>query len=415
MPTAGEVVRSTGGAGRSQADDKLYARAAPEKVEITETYGVTQEIAKSRSLRIDRERDGLINVEIPYDGHKYFTRQAVDDVEHALGDASGVANQGQVATIGHLVISDHSKTDLNKSMRLHGKIGVIPVEVPVSLGDAGVAQLIGDRRTCVIKYAYEPRVPEIVPAQFDISLLDPDASDIFEFEMLTKRGRTDPAGLMEQLRQEATFRGELLLYLGIRLALPVNGEYLKVKPVVKRVSIGWPTITSLSTTRLEFTNNPAAWWRQPNPAASSTTPRPPRAPVHSPAPVQYNPVDRRLEWGRVPVFKVAEDRGHRDPGTRSFESARMLLKIGHPGELYDQEMLEISAEVEIPRYLLSGVEACLYGATGRSQKLRPKLTTKIRLGTKLWPADVFKKRTFSPYHRLVFDEISGAVLRTGGS
>jgi hypothetical protein len=407
MPTGGEVARSTPGAGRSHIEDKLYARGVPEKVEITETYGVTQEIAKSRSLRIDRERDGLIRIEVPYDGHKYFTRQAVDDVEHALGDASGVVNRDQVATIGHLVIADHSKTDLNKSIRLHGKVGVIPVEVPIALGSGDVTRLSADRRTCVIEYAYEPHLPEIVPAQFDIRLLDPDALEIFEVEMLTKLGQANPAGIIEQLRQEATFRSELVLRLGIRLSLPVKDEYPRVTPTVKRVSIGWPTITSLSTTRLEFVNNQAAWWQTPPSSAPLLVPRPPR----SPAPVQYNPVDRRLEWEKVPVFKAAENRGHRDPGTRSYESAQMLLKIGHPGELYDQEMLEINAEVEVPRYLLSGVEARLYSATGNSQKLRPKLTTKIRLSTRLWPADVFKGRTFSPYHRIVFDEIMPDATR----
>jgi hypothetical protein len=401
MPTAGKVVRPTLGSGRSQADAKLYARAAPEKVEITETYGVTQEIAKSRSRGTDRKCDGLIHIEVPYDGHKYFTRQAVDDVEHALDDASAVLDHDQVATIGHLLIADHSQTDLNTGMRLHGKVGVIPVEVPVTLGNGDLTRLNADRRTCVIKYTYEPLLPEIVPAHFDISLLDPDALEIFEVKMLTKLGQANPAGLIEQLRQEATFRSELVLRLSVRLSLPVKDDYPRVTPVVKRVSIGWPTITSLSTTRLEFVKNREAWWRVP---PSSTSPSVPRL-SRSAAPVQYNPVDRRLEWGKVPMFKAAENHGHRDPGTRSYESAQMLLKIGHPGELYDQEMLEIHAEVEIPRYLLSGVEARLYSATGRSQQLRPKLTTKIRLSTRLWPADVFKGRTFSPYHRIIFDEV----------
>ena len=34
----------------------------------------------------------------------------------------------------------------------------------------------------------------------------------------------------------------------------------------------------------------------------------------------------------------------------------MLLRIGHPGDLYKEEKLEVHAQVEIPRFLLSGLE-----------------------------------------------------------
>lgn len=45
MSTPANVVRATLGSRRGNADDRLYARATPEKVEISETYCVTQEIA----------------------------------------------------------------------------------------------------------------------------------------------------------------------------------------------------------------------------------------------------------------------------------------------------------------------------------------------------------------------------------
>src|ERR1700722_18376806 len=82
MPTAANVVRATLGSRRGTTDDRLYARATPEKVEITETYSVTQEISNSPN-RDRGEPTGRIEMVIPYDGADYFTRQAAGDVERA--------------------------------------------------------------------------------------------------------------------------------------------------------------------------------------------------------------------------------------------------------------------------------------------------------------------------------------------
>jgi hypothetical protein len=53
MSAAVNVVRATLGSRRGNADDRLYARATPEKVEIAETYSVTQEISSNP----DRDSD----------------------------------------------------------------------------------------------------------------------------------------------------------------------------------------------------------------------------------------------------------------------------------------------------------------------------------------------------------------------
>jgi hypothetical protein len=395
MPSPGDKVLSTLGAWRASADDKLYARAVPEKVEITETYEVCQEISRNRTLRSEGQPTGHIEMAIPYDGRDYFTQRAFDDVKHVVGES---APAGQRATIGHLLLADHSKTDLNKIMRLHGKAGMIPVEVPISATSGGLDQLTGDREACLIEYAYQPGDPEIIPAQFEISLVDSDSLDLLTVELLTIIGATHPARVIEQLRQVASFRTELVLDMAVRLSLPVKEGYPRLTPTVKKVSIGWPTVTTLRTTSLQLGSNPAAL--QKKGILRSTQ-----------VPVRYNPDRRRLEWAKVPVFKVTTSRDHGDTGNRRFRSARMLLKIGHPGELFRAEKLEVQAEVEIPNYLLSGLEARLYSATGDKQRLRPKQITRIQLSAQFWPGDVFDKRTFSPYHRVVFDEIIPSEMR----
>ena len=65
------VFRATLGSRRGNADERLYARATPEKVAITETYSVTQEISRNPSID-GGTPTGRIEMVIPYDGGNYF-------------------------------------------------------------------------------------------------------------------------------------------------------------------------------------------------------------------------------------------------------------------------------------------------------------------------------------------------------
>src|SRR5262245_44586390 len=132
MAAPANMVRTTLGSRRGNADDRLYARAMPEKVEIAETYSVTQEISNSPRSESGTPT-GRIEMVIPYDGGEYYTRQAVGDVERAVA-ARGRA-EARTAIVGHLLIADHRRTDLYQSMRQHGEVGVIPLEVPVTSAD----------------------------------------------------------------------------------------------------------------------------------------------------------------------------------------------------------------------------------------------------------------------------------------
>ena len=105
----------------------LYARAAPEKVEITEEYSVTQEIS-TNPVWEPGPAEGRVEIVVPYDGEKYFTREAADDVKKGIQTRTGEGT----AMVGQLLLSDYSKTgELRSVMRLHRNSGVIPIEVPV--------------------------------------------------------------------------------------------------------------------------------------------------------------------------------------------------------------------------------------------------------------------------------------------
>ena len=152
-----------------------------------------------------------------------------------------------------------------------------------------------------------------------------------------------------------------------------------------RLSIGWPTITSLRTLRLHVADRLV--------------------------PVRYDPVKKCLEWERICTFRKLKTQASSD--VHIYQTPAMLLDIQHPGELYKQQTLEACAEVEIPGYLLSGLTARLYDATGHPypDALQPKLMTRVRATAELTLNDAFAKRDFSPYQQLFFDEIIPDEMR----
>ena len=395
MSAPANVIRATLGSRRGNADDSVYARATPEKVEIAETYSVIQEI--SNNPRSDPGAPtGRIEMVIPYDGGDYFTRQAVGDVERAVA-ARGQA-EPRTAIVGHLLIADHRRTDLYQSMRPHGEVGVIPLEVPVTSADGTTGRLTSDRRASVMSYDYAPQPPELDPIDLDVRLFDPDILDL-EWDRLLEAYDVDPAVLINRLTQEAWFKSELFLVIQVNLTLPVNKGQL-LKPMVKRVSIGWPTVTSIATTQLAILAPHVPRLRPGT-----------RRPDYKRRPIRYNPVERRLEWENVHFFQPKEHSDDQDVVNLTYRSAQMQLIIGHPGELFAAERLTVHAEVEVPGYLLSGVEARLYGATGNRvpaapSRPLPELMTRVNATTTLILDDAFAQRNFALYHQVVFEEVA---------
>ena len=145
--------------------------------------------------------------------------------------------------------------------------------------------------------------------------------------------------------------------------------------------------------------------------------------------VRYNPVCRGaerpdipgrgcIEWENVTMVAVDsdgkpdEETGESsDSKTRHYQSVPMLLSIEHPGELYKQDILSATAEVRIPGYLMSGMTARVYDASGYFRPEPLKLTSKINVTAELTLDDAFARRDFSPTHHLFFDEIIPDEMR----
>ena len=264
----------------------MYARAAPERTEITETYSVRQEIS-SNPTREFGEPAGRIEVVVPFDGRVYFTRQAAADVGYGLGgqSAGGVGR----AVIGHLLLADHTRTDLRTIMRQHNNAGVIPIEVPIpsSLGD-----LTDDRHACVIAYDYRPQAAEIYPIWLNVQLYDPDSVELDEIDQLAQLGQIDLGHAIDYLMRTAHFTGGLVMSITVGLAIPVSPGAPGPLPVVKLMSVDWPVITSLESVQLECHTTLAEGTKAEQ--DGSVVERK----LH---PVRYNPDRGRLEWESIPV------------------------------------------------------------------------------------------------------------------
>jgi hypothetical protein len=427
----------------------IFARAVPEKVKITETYEVDQNISVNPHLDPGKQQPtGEIEITVPYDGKDYVTRQAARDIRRATSGSQAATNPEVV--IGQLVLANPYQVEiLPPDVRMRGDVGAISIAIPRLSG----AELIDGRKAAVITHEYKPKYPQIVPASMDISVLDPDSLDEISLAELLEVSREEQrrAGrgeevlrsdqdfqdilmiAIDEFHQKISFRSMLLLRFEVRLTLPIspdpNDPHIPAKdPEVRKVSIGWPTITSLHTTELMV-----------NAAVVNSKGEMEEESAWRMYPVRYNPVARRVEWEVLGMGEAPKDKGGGQARGIEYVSPPMHLLVGHPGELYKtgiltgengnrkdrKRTLDVTAEVEIPGYLLSGLDPHLFnafggrypafaeypGAVAAGKELRPDLKTVVTVNGKFTVEDIFGKRHFSPHHNIIFDDIAPDEMR----
>lgn len=439
---------------------EIYARALLSRAEITEDYFVTQEISKNPLAAPGRSPAGRIELAVPYDGHEYFTRAAKADVAHQTR-----SGQPGSAVIGHLLVKDHAATDLRQRLDLGDRYGSIPIEVPVGNGAPDeLDQFTADQWICTAAYDFEPNEAAVLPARLEIDLFDPDSLDlpptdlrIFEFD--TDEARQGINDSIAKIVRHVSFKDELILQIVVHASLPAHAEFDRPRPRVARVAIDWPTITSLDALRLEipkerprvgvplqlrkapFHYNPVhgciEWGgvpmfatdekaeapdKKPHGAGKDEEPGSDDKPGNDETPGKDGKPQEAEKPGEVaiPAGEAKEKEKPKD-GTqdrasenearpvasvvRRYQSMPMLLAIRYPGELYKQPGLMATAEVLVPNYLMSGMSARLYDATGYYLRDPLRLTTRIHATAKLQLDDAFAMRDRSPSQHLFFDEV----------
>ncbi len=352
-------------------------RARLESARIRERYFYFQEISQNADRHMDKAPEGRIELVLPYDGDRYFSRQARKDVDHARQLGAGPATE---ALIGHLLLTGFEHADLDGLPDLGPTHGSVPIRVPIAglPGPGEPDPLVTDRSACVVSHDYQPdtRHFKIEPVDVDARLHDPDDA---QFSPSNVAGDFD--GQRLRIMRQVGFRPELWLSMAVHLDIP-RELAAGAKVTVRQVFVRWPTHTSLRALRLRVGEQPHV--------------------------LRYNPIREGLEWFDIPMAPEA------DPGAgeiRTFSSRAMLLEIPQPGELYKKPSLDGEVQVTVDK-LLSGMDARLYDATG-TLRGQPAVTRQSVITTKfkLILDDAFARRTLSPHQQLHFDEVIPAETR----
>lgn len=394
---------------RNLGGEPIRARACLSSAQIEEHYEYSQEISLNADVHETKEPAGLIKLTVPYDGEKYFTRQAYRDV---TGARRGGASPEDEAVIGFLALTGYETTDLEDPLGLQANYGSIPIRVPLSepLGPDEAEKIIPGDNACMLSQTYRPVGPNIVPVRVDIELDDPDTAQSHDESLPPQRHVGSASNLSAFQAERAVvikrsperqldFVPDLWLRLTVRLHLPRDLAH-GVQAKITKVFISWPTHTSLNSLALRAEGAPT---------------------------LRYNPEQEHdglkggLEWAGVPLASEAggpiPESIHNAEGSEdeitTLNSGAMVLSISTPGDLYKQEKLSGCIEVTVNR-LLSGMDARLYDATGRQcQPRRPELKLESTITTEfsLPLYDAFAQRIMSPYQWLYFDEVIPSEMR----
>ena len=366
-------MRVSGPLRKADPGEPVQVRARVKQARIREQYFYKQEISENATRNRAKAPKGHIELILPYDGDRYFSRQARHDIDHAR-------RPGTEALIGHLVLTGFEHANLDGLLDEGPTHGSVPIKAPIA-GLAGPDEpdpLIADRRACVVSHDYVPDTQhfKVDPVDVDVWLRDPDDAGFSPANLAA-----DFAGKRLQIMRQVGFLPELQLQMTVRLAIP-REQAEGARARVRQVFISWPTHTSLRSLRLI---------------------------VHGKHhPLHYNPRREGLEWSGITM--APED----DPGAgelRTFVSPVMTLVIPQPGELYQETSLDGQVKVAVNR-LLSGLDARLYDATG-TLRGHPRVARQSMVNTKfeLTLGDAFARRPLSPHQQLHFDEVIPAETR----
>jgi hypothetical protein len=366
-------MRVSGPLRKADPGEAVMARARVKRAEIRELYFYKQEISENTARYQEKAPKGRIKLVLPYDGDKYFSRQARRDI-----DQSG--RRVAEALVGHLVLTGFEHGNLEGLLGEGPTHGSVPIKAQIpGLADLGEPDpLVADRSACVVSYDYAPDTEhfKVDPVDVDASLRDPDDAGFLDEDVDRDFNRKR----LEIMRQVG-FLPQLELHMTVRLAIP-REHAAGARAEIRQVFISWPTHTSLRALRLKVdTNN---------------------------HPIRYNPRRAGLQWSDITMEREA------DPGAGeliTFTSPEMTLVIPQPGELYQEQSLGGEVKVIVNR-LLSGLDARLYDATG-TMRGQPRVALRSLVSTKfdLTLDDAFARRTLSPHQQLHFDEVIPAETR----
>jgi hypothetical protein len=381
---------------------RLFARALPSEIRVEETYPYT---ALVRSLpqissTADQPPRGVIEARVPYDGQRFFTGRALDDVRELVRLRSVLADEALEpleAHIGHLVVTHYGRSRLAESDGV-ARHGAVPLVVPVSgnsvrgMDDLSRGQLEGRAQV-----TYEPQPPSPVPVHIEVTISDEDG--LAALQAALQRAETagelkDVERLRHQLAEELGRKGEfepsLRFAFDVQLELPapIGVADDPAPPLLSQLWLAWPVLASYRRVLLLVED---------------------RHGQMQPYPIAYDPVRGRLAWGGLRFFPPP---GAVANGLYVYQAPRMELYVREPGELLEVTVLDGQLAVEFES-LMSGLELRYFDAAGAPQPAPVATRSVLETALTVDVADCFERRRFSPYQYVQFPGMVLNRMRLG--
>ena len=358
----------------------IFARARPSVIRLTERYTYYADVSGNPHVEGRGAPAGTVEIIVPYDGEEYFDAQAVEDIERQMPDAWD--REYVKARIGHIGLTNHSRTDLEKRLELGFRHNVLPLDIPVQ-GDGlqGPDGLRDDRQACCIAYNYNPEWPETTPLKLTASIFDEEIirGALIDVDKEQEGLTTALKAVAREVAQQVGFSRSLVFAFDLELALPgrVGRAQDDHPPVLDRMALEWPVATSHRLVHLLVGGEEK--------------------------PVVYNPELGVIEWGSVPFKSYGKAEG---TDLYTYRTPFITLLIDQPGELYRREQLGGEVRIEMPR-LFSGLRLAYFSAEGRQEGIAIESSTILTTDLILYLEDLFEHKMFSPYQHLQFE---GVVL-----
>jgi hypothetical protein len=362
--------------------DRLYARATPQRIRITETYCFSQKVFGELGSGAHAKPVGEIQAVTPYDGLTHFDENARRDVARQLAYLEPCAQAE--ALIGHLHFTNHQYTNLPELLASSNSAWSLNLQAPVR--NATITkpdQLYVDGYLSVTDLTYEPRPLDAYPIQLQIELVEDEAqlSDRYS-SMIGGDRRIEPEKeVSRRISERARSTHRLLVRMTVNLYLKFDAETpysLDIAPRLKRLSLDWPVV------------------------ATSRTAQAP----HEFGRVSYDPIRKRFEWFDMNFELQSPDsvdgRESDKPQTKRFVCG-FDIEVAHPGALYELGIMSGQIEIEVRGALLSGLCARYYDALGRqSNQDGLEMSTRLKTRYTLQLDEAFLRQQHSPHLHLYF-------------
>jgi len=363
-------------------ESDLYLDVHPERITVEEIYAYEMKIRENPATELLKPPEGLVYIEVPYDGHKSFSPEAARKIGKSFASYRGAASTGR---IGWLAMGK----PFNWEQEWNPQLGVETVPVHIPLHDEHLRDDVlwtADELRAVIRHPFSPAKPRSLPLSIDLQVYDDE---------------TVPAQSLEEyfnlLQMGGVRLGELVLDLDFTLKIPYGILNQTVQVWLDRCEVEWPTI--VTSDQLEVQQR----------RLKEKEEDPQQDPAEPPKNIwRYNPDRKVVEICRLRMHQHKLKVG--SPLVPYFCQLRFLLRS--PGEVISQDILQGQARVRVDGALFTGREIAWMDAFGQRRK-GPRELVKSRTFFEAAfvanPSDKFDRRVTNTFRRWYFPGVALSV------